>query len=101
MRDEYFEILVSDWLINLNGKYTHEEGQCRNHVMLQVIIILEPIREEHFEILVSHWLTYLILLSHWSGQLAGQDTDQHSAPPTIALVSHYDAGGAAPSLAQV
>ena len=33
-----------------------------------------------------------------SGQLTGQDSDQ--APPTIALVSHYDAGGAAPSLAQ-
>ena len=35
-----------------------------------------------------------------SGQLSGADTDQHSAPPTIALVAHYDAGGAAPSLAQ-
>jgi len=33
-----------------------------------------------------------------SGQLTGQDTD-NTAAPTIALVAHYDAGGAAPSLA--
>merc|ERR1711913_126558 len=33
-----------------------------------------------------------------SGQLTGQDTD-NTAAPTIAVVAHYDAGGAAPSLA--
>ena len=33
-----------------------------------------------------------------SGQLTGLDTD-NTAAPTIALVAHYDAGGAAPSLA--
>ena len=34
----------------------------------------------------------------FAGQLTGQDTD-NTAAPTIALVAHYDAGGAAPSLA--
>ena len=34
----------------------------------------------------------------FTGQLTGQDTD-NTAAPTIALVAHYDAGGAAPSLA--
>ena len=33
-----------------------------------------------------------------SGAVSGQDSD-NSAAPTIALVAHYDAGGAAPSLA--
>ena len=33
-----------------------------------------------------------------AGQLTGLDTD-NTAAPTIALVAHYDAGGAAPSLA--